>query len=192
MSDQKPAAAAAQHQHEAPVSTTLTTSSPTLSLDGQPPFVAITEYECTTSKPIWALVGLFTHVGNGILIRDPQRLVSGKPRRIGPTSTIYEDDWDDKALDLEETELVRLEPGRKFSTSYTISVVPKVDGLRGSDTYAMVKGNTYEISLRKRRWRWMYENGMGEGLSKEEWRELLSKKDPMEWDVDCKVNVTAI
>lgn len=112
-----------------------------------PPFTATTTYECTTSRPNWALIRLYTHFGGGIEIRDPLH----KNRRRGPTCTIIEDDWDEEALDLEDTQLIRLEPGQKFSTSYTVSVVPMVDGLRSADVKGMVKGNLYNITLRKRR-----------------------------------------
>jgi len=110
---------------------------------------------------------------------------------MGPQSTIIADEWDDVALDLDDTELVRLELGQKFSTSYTFSVVPKADGLRNSDVRNMVKGNTYEITLRRRRWRWMFEDEMGEGMSEEEREEALRKREAMEWMVDCKATFKA-
>jgi hypothetical protein len=174
-------------QQEPPVSTTVTTSPSTCSLSGEPPFKAITEYECTASKPIWALVRLFTDFSGGIEIRDPLR----KHRRIGGVSSIVADEWDEDALDLEDTELVRLEPGQKFSTSYTISVVPKADGLRDSDIRHMVPGNTYEITLRKQRWRWMFEDDMPEDIGEDERRAILKKTEVVEWKVDSQVNFTA-
>jgi len=174
-------------QQEPPISTILTASQSTCSLSGEPPFTATTEYECTASKPIWALVRLFTDYGGGIEIRDPQR----KHRQIGARSTIIADEWDEEALDLENTELVRLEPGQKFSTSYTVSVVPKAGGLRDSDTKYMVQGNTYEITLRKRRWRWMFEDEMAGDIGEDERRAILKKTEVVEWDVDCQVNFKA-
>lgn len=186
-------------QEQPPVSTTLTTSSPTCALNGKPPFTATTTYECTTSRPIWALIRLFTDFGGGIEIRDPQR----KHRRMGPPSTIVADEWDTDALDLDDTVLVRLEPNQKFSTSYTFSVVPKASGIVHSDVRHMAKGNTYEITLRRRRWRWMFEDEMevwvvvGEEMSeeeeeeeREERRQMLRKKEVMEWEVDCMVTFT--
>jgi hypothetical protein len=174
-------------QLEPPISTILTTSHSTCSLSGEPPFTATTEYECTASKPIWALIRLFTDYGGGIRIRDPQR----KHRQIGARSTIIADEFDEDALGLEDTELVCLEPGQKFSSSYTVSVVPKAGGLRDSDTKHMVQGNTYQITLRKRRWRWMFEDEMAGGIGEDERRAILTKTEAVEWDVDCQVNFKA-
>lgn len=71
--------------------------------------------------------------------------------------------------------MVRLEPSQKFSTSYTLSVDPNADKLRNSDTRNMVSGSLYEITFRKRKWRWMFEEEMGGDLSKEERGEVLRK-----------------
>jgi hypothetical protein len=90
------------------------------------------------------------------------------------------------------TELVRLEPDQKFSASYTFSVVPKLGGLRGSDTRMIVEGNRYEITLRKRRWRWMFEDEMRGGMSEGERREVLSGREAVEWRVDNMVTFKAI
>jgi hypothetical protein len=105
---------------------------------------------------------------------------------VGARSTIIADEWDEHALDLDDTALVWLEPGQTFSTLYTVSVVPKVNGLRDSDVKHLVVGNTYEITLRKRRWRWMFEDELGGGLSEEE-RRVLRKKKVVEWKVDRMV-----
>lgn len=178
-------------EHKVPVTTSLRTSSNTLALDGQPPFVTTTEYECITAKPIWALVGLFTHKGKGVEIRDPERVSQGKARRIGPTSTLISDEIDLRALELQESELVRLEPGQTYSAIYAISVFPH-SILTNSDTRPMKKGNTYIIGLRRRKWRWMFEDELVGGLGEEEIREILSKKDPMEWEVNCEVIITTV
>ncbi len=174
-------------QQEPPVSTTVVISPSTCSLSGSPPFRAITEYECTASKPIWALVSLWADFSGGIEIRDPLR----KHRRIGGGSIIDADEWDEEALDLEDTALIRLEPGQKFSTSYTVSVVPKADGLRDSDTKHMVPGNTYVITLRKRRWRWIFQDEMAQDIDEDERRAILKKREAVEWKVDCQVNFKA-
>ncbi len=88
-------------------------------------------------------------------------------------------------------ELVRIDPGQKFSTSYTISVVPKADELRDSDIRHMVPGNTYEITLRKRRWSWMFEDEMAEDIEEDERRAILKKREAVEWKVDHQVNFKA-
>jgi len=70
-------------------------------------------------------------------------------------------------------------------------VVPKVDGLRESDTKYMVRGNTYEIMLRKRRWRWMFEDEMPADIGEDERRAILEKEEVVEWGVDCHVSFNA-
>ncbi|KAL2060152.1 hypothetical protein VTL71DRAFT_9974 [Oculimacula yallundae] len=174
-------------QYQPQISTILTTSYPTCALSGQPAFTVTTTYECTASKPIWALVRLWADYSGGIEIRDPQR----NHRRIGGGSTLIADEWDEDALDLEDTSLVRLEPGQKFSTQYTVSVVPKADGLRNSDIRLMVPGNTYEITIKKQRWRWMFEDEMDKEMDIEERRTILKNRDVAEWKVDCLANFTA-
>ena len=115
-----------------------------------------------------------------------------RPRRVGPYYTVSSEDFDWDAADLEESKLVRLEPGSKFSTTYIICVIPKLGGIIHSDTFSMAKGNAYWIKLRPRKWRWMFESEMEEGLSEEMRRDILAKMDPMKWEVDCKVDVTAV
>ena len=178
---------AQENRESPPLSTNLTTSATTLSLDGEPPFVITTEYVCNASKPLRALVSLHDHHGNGTVFRDPaRRLSSGRMRRIGPTSTLYCDEDPE-----DHTELVRLEPGERLSTSYTVSVVPARHGIMTTDTQYMVAGNPYHISLKSRSWKWMYEDEVGEGLSREEWVEILNKQVPVDLEVDCEVIVTA-
>lgn len=181
--------ATTQHQEPPPVLTSLSTSSPTCSLNGEPPFTVTTTYECTSSRPIWALVRLFEYVGCGIILRDPQRK---NHRRIGPSSTLIGDDWDEEAVTFEDSQLIRFQLGQKHSIPYTISVVPKVSGLSSSDVYLMVKGNTYEITLRTRNWKWMFEDEMEEGMSEEQRKELLWKREAVEWTEDCMVTFQAV
>jgi hypothetical protein len=127
-------------------------------------------------------------MGCGIVIRDPLR----KHRRIGPSSTIVADEWDEEAFAFEDSELIRLQLGQKHSIPYTISVVPKAKGLRSSDVYLMVKGNTYEITLKTRNWKWMFEDEMGEEMSEEDRREMLRKREAVEWEEDCMVTCQAV
>ena len=189
MGDDERTSVAFEQQEAAipPVWTAISTSAPTCSLKGEPPFTVITKYENTGSRSICALVRLYSHHGSGIEIRDPSR----NHRRIGPPSTMIQDDFDEEAQDLEDTQLVRLEPGQTFETSYTFSVVPKLDGIRNSDVRNMVVGNTYVITLKKRRWRWVFEDEMPHGLDDEEARHLLRKRHAAEWSVDCTVRFDA-
>ncbi|KAF2420945.1 hypothetical protein EJ08DRAFT_653679, partial [Tothia fuscella] len=181
-----------------PVRTTLTTSSPDLALSGDPPFIVKTTHECTSDRPIWALIRVFADFATGIRIRDIEPLLdsSGEViryhRRMGPDPTIVGDRDDDGNMDLDDTELVRLALGEHFSTEYTISTVRKLNGLVRPDTRLMKAGGRYEIYLRDRRWRWMFEDEMGGDLSKEERREILSKMEVEEWAADNRVTFGAM
>jgi len=75
------------------------------------------------------------------------------------------------------TQLVQLELGEKFEQHYTFSVVAKVDGLRNTDVYNLVKGNEYHVTLRKRYWRWMFEDEMDMRMSHEERERRLFEGD---------------
>jgi hypothetical protein len=168
-----------------PLSATLAISSPTCSLSGKPPFVATVTYKNITSCPIWTLISRFSDFGDGLRIRDPTR----NNRRIGPTPSMIQDEWDDYALDLEDTEAIRLGPDETWSRPYTFSTVKKAGGLRNSDTYAMKAGNEYTLDMGTR-CRWMYEDEMNGGLSDKERRDLLGKKESVEWKPEHRVNFT--
>jgi len=197
MSDSQTQPDAAHHEQALPpVRTTLTTSSPILALSGNPPFIVNTTYECTSHRPIWALIRVFADFATGIRIRDTEPLLDGsgnviKYRRLGPDPTRVGDRDDDGNIDLDDTELVRFALGEQFSTSYTISTVEKLNGLVRADTRLMKLGGTYEIYLRLRRWRWMFEEEMGGEMSEEERRKILSKKEVDEWVADNRVTFGA-
>jgi len=169
-----------QSPEQPPVSTSLKLSSPLCAIDGNPPFTISTTYACNTSRPIWALFPLFTYFCGGIKIRDPAR----NHRRIGPDPTFLQE-VDLNTLNLEDTLLVRLEPEREHSTSYTLAVVPKANGILHSDVHMFVKGHQYEVTLRKRQLRWMFEDEMPDRMTEAERRELLKEKAPLEWRPDC-------
>lgn len=170
-----------------PLAATITVSSPTCSITGQPPFVATITYKNITGRPIWALVSRFSDFGDGLKIRDPTR----NNRRIGPTSSMIQDEWDDYALDLRDTQLLRLESEESWLRSYRFWVEKKAGGLRNSDVYAMKAGNEYTLDLGTRKCRWIYENEMDGSLSEKEIREILEKKETVEWMPESRVNFTA-
>ena len=89
----------------------------------------------------------------------------------GPPSTMIDDEFDSDLLDVQDTELVWLEPGQTFSTGYTFAVTPKMSGIRPSDVHSLTAGNTYEITLQKRRWRWMFDDELPADLDNEAKRE---------------------
>ncbi len=161
------------------VSTSIETSAPVCSRSGDPPFVVTVRYECTTSRPISALVHLNSDACNGIEIRDPARRAAldsrWEHRRIGPDTIVMNDEYyGDDTID--DAEVVRMEPGKLFERPYTFSVVPKLNGIKRSDIWGLKPGTTYELMLRKQTWRWMFEDEMLENCSSEERRELLEKR----------------
>lgn len=94
-------------------------------------------------------------------------------------------DGDSEPGGVEDTELVRLEPSQTFGSTYTFSVVPKRKGLRSSDVWNLLAGKTYELTLRKQCWWWMFEDEMTENCDVEERREMLGRRDPSEWKPEC-------
>jgi hypothetical protein len=159
-------------------------------LTGDPPFIISTTYECTTSRPIWALIFLWSEDGEGTIIRDPER----RNRVVGPASIRYcTDGWEDEDFEryeIEDSLMLRMEPGRRFSTCYKMSTEPREPGF-GTDMKCLKEGKSYGITLRVRKWRWMYEDEMGE-LGWNGRRELLATIKPTTWRVDCSTTFTTV
>lgn len=165
-----------------PAFTTLSTSAPNCSREGIPPFTVTTIHECATGKPFWALIHQYTNHCTGIEIRDPSR----NGRRIGPDGTsIADDEGGSSGLTPDDTDPVRFEPGHPIQISYTFSVVRKVKGLRNSDIWNLAVGNNYILTLRRQKWRWMFEDDMPKESSVDERRELLRKQPVTEWEAEC-------
>jgi hypothetical protein len=173
-----------------PVSSSVSVSSNTCSLTGEPPFTITTTYECITSHPISALIYQNSEWGNGAEIRDPER----RCRRVGPTSIRYcTDGWEDEDWDryeIEDSILLRMEPGQKFSTCYVVSAETRMPGF-GSDMRSFKENKTYKVTLRERTWRWMYEDEMGDL----DWNgriETLKSVKKMRWKVDCSTTFSTV
>lgn len=167
-----------------PVSTTLSTSVPTCSRKGDPPFTVTITYRSLLDRPIWAFVYQYSYQCAGIETRDPER----NNRRIGPDSTSLADEPDPTWTYFKDSELVRLEPGEVYERQYTYIVVKKAKGLRNSDVWNLKVGNTYGITLRNQKWWWMFEDDMPEGCTEEERETLLQKQPVTEWKPDCSVS----
>ena len=45
--------------------------------------------------------------------------------------------------------------------------------------------------MRKRRWRWIFEDEMAGDIGEDERRAILKRTEVVEWDVDCQVNFKA-
>lgn len=143
-----------------PVSTMVSLSSPTCSVHGNPEFTVTYAHENTGTKPIWALVRLWTDYCNGFIARahNPQTPREKRPRGLPPT--ILADEWDEDALDLNDTELIKLNPGQTMSRSYTFSVDEKLNGFISSDMYKLEVKRKYVLRLHPRRWRWIFVNAL--------------------------------
>ena len=138
-----------------PVSTTISLSSHTCSIHGDPEFTVTHTHSNIGTKPIWALVRLCSDYCNGFEARDP---LAKNRRRRGLPPTMLGDEWDEDALDLKDTELINIDPGQTMSRSYTFSVGPKLGGFISSDMYKLEVGKKYVLGLRPRRWRWIFAN----------------------------------
>ena len=153
-----------------PLKTTISTSQPTCSLSGQPPFTISVLWALTTQRSIIALRTVDRGRPMDIEIRDLQR----NSRRIGLLSSWVGEDVDPP----EQTELVRIGPDGSFLQTYTLSKEAKAGGLRGSDMQGFVTGNKYSINMRSVRWRWRFEDEIDEDIRKDESR---LKAWMMEW-----------
>jgi hypothetical protein len=196
-----------ESQGPPPVRISLSTSSPTISLSGSPPFYVTTTYDGTSTRPIWALIYRDSTFGSGIRFRDTlqardkdgnlQFSNTGEPRylRLGPSSTVVGDfkPDPDRNVFLEDSELMRLGLGDKFSTSYLVTTKDLPSGLVRADTYKMIPGGKYEIYLNRKRGRWAYEDKMSEGnISEGERRRILSEKNEVFWKDDTKMTFEVV
>lgn len=123
----------------------------------------------------------------GLEIRDPER----KGRRIGPSP-----DWfcgDEEESRQAEEDLLRFEQGKAFQQSYTLSVEAKENGLLHSDTWNLVSGKTYRLTLRKSKWRWLYEDELEAAVLQDEakLRSILSEEPRVEWKPECRAEIFA-
>ena len=143
-----------------PVSSTVSLSSPTCSITGNPEFTVTYTHENISTKPICALVRVWADYCNGFQARDP--LQKYRPRGLPPT--MLADEWDEDALDLNDTELVRLDPGQSMSRNYTFSVSKKLDGFIHNDMYKLEVGKKYVLCLREQRWRWVFAEDLPESV----------------------------
>ncbi len=93
----------------------------------------------------------------------------------------------------EEEELLRLERGDSFRQSYTLDVKPKFKGIINSDTWNLGSGKTYELTLRKSKWRWLYEDELGAAVLQDTARlkAILSQEPRVEWQTDCRAEFLA-
>lgn len=137
------------------MSTTIGLSSPTCSVRGDRKFTVTYSYKNVGTKPIRALVRVWSDFCNGFEARDlhTRRCRGLPPTRLG-------EDFDEEAIDLEDTELINLAPGQTTSRSYMFSTGEKLRGYIHSDMYKLEVGKKYALGLRPRRWRWTFADNL--------------------------------
>lgn len=164
-----------------PVATTLSLSEPSCSRQGDPPFVVTIKHHSTAPRPIWALVYRFTEWCSGIEIRDLEH-----HRRRGPSplwAAYAQLDEDPDPLD--DASLERLAPGQSLQVAYTFAVERKF-GAFPSDVHKLEDGKRYEITLRKQKWWWMFEDEMPtDCTTAEERRRFLGGRMCCSWRPQC-------
>ena len=158
-----------------PVTASLSTSTPTCSLTGNPPFTISLDWKLANNGPraICALQTRERGHNIGIEIRDPER----KGRRIGPPSDRLshhheeeEEEEENEDGPPDEEVLFRLRHGTPIQQAYTFTVSPKQNGLVNADTWNLVSGKTYELTLRRSQWRWLYEDEVEDAVVRDEAR----------------------
>ena len=164
-----------------PVATTLSLSEPTCSRKGDPPFVVTITHRSTAPRPIWALVYRFTDWVWGIEVRDLEHHHRRGPSRLWLAYAQFDEDPDLR----EDTSLERLEPGQSLEMAYTFSVERKFKDFP-SDVHKLQDGQRYEVTLRKRRWWWMFEDEMPMDCTTDDGRRrVLGEQTCCVWKPEC-------
>ena len=167
-----------------PVTPSLTTSTPTCSLSGITPFMVSLTWRAETDRPIYALVTLKEGYNIGLEIRDPER----NGRRIGPVPDLPPAGDDDPPNNDKERFVEFNRSGDSFSQVYTFATEKRRNGLVLSDTWNLKSGKVYELTLRKSRWRWMYQDEIEENMLRDQAKvvEVLRQEPYSEWKLDCQ------
>ena len=171
-----------------PVTSNLSTSTPICALSGAPSLTVFIDWKLDGDRPIWALMAQPKGLNIGFEIRDPER----KDRRIGPSPDLVGTD-EEEGESLPNEEILRLGSEDVFRQSYTLSTEKKGNGLLNSDTWNLVGGKTYHLTLRKRTWRWQYEDQLDAAVLQDEagMRAMLQEEPWVEWKPDCRAEILA-
>ena len=147
-----------------PVTASLSTSTPTCSLSSNPPFTVFLTWKLYEKRPIYALVTRESGRVIGIEFRDPEK----NGRRIGPPPDVQQGDVDNAPCNDEEIFVLLngLEDG--FLQEYTLATEVRQNGLLPSDTWNLKNGKQYEMTLRKSKWRWLYQDEVQEEVRQDE------------------------
>ena len=174
-----------------PVIASLSTSTSTCSLSGEPPFTVFLKWQLDSDRAIYGLMTREKGRNIGLEIRDPER--NGK--RIGPTSDLMCGDEDYEEGTTEEEVFVRL--GRPdddcLVESHTLTAERKRGGLRNSDLWNLKSGKAYDLTLRKSRWRWLYDDEFekDELQDTEKTIKRLREEPQSEWKPHCRARFHA-
>ena len=171
-----------------PITSNLSTSTPVCALSGAPSLTVFIDWKLDGNRPIWALMAQPKGHNIGVEIRDPER----KNRRIGPSPDLVGTD-EEESDSLPDEKILRFEGGNAFRQSYTLSTEKKYNGVLNSDTWNLVSGKTYQLTLRKSRWRWRYEDQF-ETTDLQDMARLeamLSEEPWVEWKLDCHTEILA-
>ena len=172
-----------------PVTSNLSIPTPVCALSGAPSLTVSIDWKLDGNRPIWALIAQPKGHNIGIEIRDPER----KNRRIGPPPDLVGTDDEKESDPLPDEEILRIEGETTFRQSYTLCTEKKGNGLLNSDTWNLVSGKTYQLTLRKSRWRWRYEDQFEptELQDMATLRALLREEPWVEWKPDCNAEILA-
>ena len=172
-----------------PVTASLSTSAPTCSLSGQPPFTVFLTWKLHEKRPIYALVTREEGWVIGLEIRDPEQ----NGRRIGPPPDVQQGDEDNAPSNDEEIFVPLNGLEIEFSQEYTLSTKERQGGLLPSDTRNLKNGKQYEMRLRKSKWRWMYQDEIKEEVRQDKSKvvEMLQQEQCSVWKPDSRAKFHA-
>ena len=172
-----------------PVMGSLSSSTPTCSLSGHPPFTVFLTWKLHEKRPIYALVTREEGRVIGLEFRDPEK----NGRRIGPPPDVQQGDEDNAPSNDEEIFVPLNGLKDSFSQEYTLATEERRNGLLHSDTWNLKSGKQYEITLRKSKWRWVYQDEVAEEVRQAEGKvvEMLRQEPCSVWKPDSRANFHA-
>jgi hypothetical protein len=174
-----------------PCNVELRVSPSTCSISGAIPFKVIKSYTCTSIRPTWFLFTLYSEWAHELVVRDPNH-PKGKYHRVGPFFTWSQDEWDQEEIDIQDTELVRLEPGEKFETEYVFRIKPRPLSTETSDVKNMKADRPYWIEVGHAKCWWICADDLKENLTSEEMRDLLGQRKYVQWKPTCRVDFETV
>ena len=172
-----------------PVTASLLTSDPTCSISGQPPFTVFLTWKLHEKQSIYALVTREAGRVIGLEIRDPEK----DGRRIGPPPDVLQGYFDNAPSNDEEIFVPLNGLEDMFSQEYTLATEERQNGLLHSDTWNLKHGKEYEMTLRKSKWRWIYQDEVKEEVRQDKAKvvESLQQEPCSVWKPDSQVKFNA-